>query len=137
VQQTQWKWSCLFLRITIQASARGWNLILEVYSLGIRQVSNGHFHLWYCVNMSSSYVLIVFINVLQLWSDITSGKALSDPSLLSRFLLLTFAVSITITGMIHSWCYWYLWYDDMKMYDQLPQIIPWQQITTIWNNDIV
>lgn len=28
----------------------------------------------------------------KIWSDITSGAALEDPSLLSRFILLTFAV---------------------------------------------
>ena len=35
----------------------------------------------------------MFILNLQLWKDIVSGKAIEDSSLLSKFLLLTFAVS--------------------------------------------
>lgn len=39
-----------------------------------------------------SYQYII-VDVFQIWDDIISGRAIDDPSLLSRFLLLTHAVS--------------------------------------------
>ena len=38
-------------------------------------------------------VFRIFIPYFQLWKDIVSGNAIEDPSLLSKVLLLTFAVS--------------------------------------------
>ena len=38
----------------------------------------------------------------KIWRDITSGAALSNPNLLSRFLLLTFAVSRSKLEILHN-----------------------------------
>ena len=42
-----------------------------------------------CACVFDEFILIF----VQIWTDITSGRAIEDPSLLSQFLLLTFAVS--------------------------------------------
>ena len=44
----------------------------------------------------------MFILNLQLWKDIVSGKAIEDSSLLSKFLLLTFAVSTEMCSLFES-----------------------------------
>jgi hypothetical protein len=38
--------------------------------------------------------LTKFFSIFKIWSDITSGKALENPELLTKFCLITFAVSI-------------------------------------------
>ena len=44
----------------------------------------------------------MILNVIfQIWEDIISGKALTQPSSLGRFLLLTFAVSLLIFDVLH------------------------------------
>jgi hypothetical protein len=47
----------------------------------------------YISNKSIVYANAALMLWLQLWQDITSGASIADPSLLSRFFLLSYAVS--------------------------------------------